>query len=52
MLLAGSLYLSGEHFFSAAKLIVLAHVPIMIIEGFVTAFIVQFVRKVKPEIMY
>jgi cobalt/nickel transport system permease protein len=51
ILLAGSLFLSGEHFLTAAQLTVLAHVPIMVIEGFVTAFIIQFVRKVKPEIL-
>jgi cobalt/nickel transport system permease protein len=52
MLLATSLFLSGEHFLPAAKIIVAAHAPIMVIEGFVTAFVVRFIRKVKPEIFY
>ena len=52
ILLAGSLFLSGDHFLTAAKIIIVAHAPIMVIEGFVTAFIVQFIRKVKPEILY
>ncbi len=50
ILLACSLFLSGEYFLNAARLVVVSHTPVMVIEGFVTAFIVQFIRKVKPEI--
>ena len=51
ILLAGSLFLSGEHFLPAAKMVIVAHVPIMVVEGVVTTCIVQFIRKVKPEIL-
>jgi cobalt/nickel transport system permease protein len=36
---------------SAAKLVVLAHIPIMIIEGLITVFVVEFVLKVQPEML-
>lgn len=49
LLVAFSLALSGEAFILAAKLTFLAHIPIMIIEGFVTAFAVMLLHRVKPE---
>ncbi len=52
IMVAVELALTGESFFTAAKLIVLAHVPVMIVEGLVTAIIVNFLRKVRPEILY
>ncbi|RED53684.1 cobalt transporter CbiM [Aestuariispira insulae] len=45
-----SLTLSGEKFYEAAKLVFLAHIPVMIIEGFVSAAAVYLIRKVKPEL--
>jgi cobalt/nickel transport system permease protein len=52
LMVAGSLVLAlGESIDSAARLIVLAHIPIMIIEGFITVFAVEFIRKVKPEML-
>jgi cobalt/nickel transport system permease protein len=51
ILVGGSLYLTGEAFLPAAKIIVIAHVPIMIIEGLLTAACALFLRKVKPEIL-
>lgn len=47
---AFSLTLSGDEFIPAAKFVVLAHIPIMIIEGILTGFAIYFLRKVKPEI--
>ncbi len=57
VLLAGifvalELSLTGENFKAAAKLILMAHLPIMIIEGIVTILIVGFLQKVRPEILW
>jgi cobalt/nickel transport system permease protein len=46
-----SLYLTGEAFLPAAKLIVAAHLPVMFIEGILTAACVLFLIKVRPEIL-
>lgn len=51
LLVGFSLYLTGEAFLPAAKLLVAAHLPIMFIEGFLTASCVLFLRKVKPELL-
>ncbi len=41
---------SGSQFIPAAELTFFAHIPVMIIEGTVTAFAVYLVRTVKPEL--
>ncbi len=41
----------GESMDSAAKLVVLAHIPVMIIEGLITVFVVEFILKVQPEML-
>jgi len=51
ILVALSLWFTEESFISAAKLIVLAHLPIMIIEGIITLFCVAFLKRVKPELL-
>ncbi|KZZ64988.1 cobalt transporter CbiM, partial [Oleiphilus sp. HI0128] len=51
LLVAGSLALSGEAFVLAAQATVLAHIPIMILEGFVTGAAVLLIRQVKPELL-
>lgn len=51
LLLATSLIFTGESFLEAAKLIVLAHLPVMVLEGFVAAFCLAFIIKVKPELL-
>ncbi len=50
-LVAFSLFLSGEQFLEAAAVALGAHIPIMVVEGFVTSVCVGFIRKVKPEIL-
>ncbi len=57
VLLAGifvalELSFTGENFRAAAKLILMAHLPIMIIEGIVTILVVGFLQKVRPEILW
>ncbi len=49
--LALLLALSGDEFVGVAKVAVLAHIPVMIIEGAVTGFAASFLTKVKPEIL-
>ena len=51
VLVAVALAFTGESFFNAAKVIVLAHIPVMIIEGIIVAACVKFLKKVKPEIL-
>ena len=51
LLVALSLISTGEAFVAAAKLLLVAHLPVMFIEGLVSAFCLVFLKKVKPEIL-
>jgi len=51
LLAALALIFTGESFLGAAKVIVAAHLPIMVIEGIMVAACVKFLKKVKPEIL-
>ncbi len=51
VMIGSSLYLTGEAFLPAAKVVVVAHLPVMLIEGFLTAACARFLRKVKPELL-
>ncbi len=51
ILVGFSLYLNGEAFLPAAKLLVAAHLPVMLIEGILTATCALFLRKVRPELL-
>ncbi len=51
ILVGFSLYLTGEAFLPAAKILVAGHVPVMLIEGIITAACVTFLKKVKPELL-
>lgn len=42
---------TDESFLPVAQLVLAAHIPIMVIEGFITLFVMAFLRKVKPEIL-
>lgn len=46
-----SLYLTGEAFLPVAKIIVAAHVPVMVIEGILTLACALFIKKVNPELL-
>lgn len=46
------LALSGDAFIPAAKLVFVAHIPVMIIEGLLTGFAVLLARKVKPDLFF
>ncbi len=51
LLLAMCLIFTGESFMQAAKVLVLAHLPVMFLEGLVVAFCLAFLMKVKPELL-
>ncbi|RLB77666.1 MAG: cobalamin biosynthesis protein CbiM, partial [Deltaproteobacteria bacterium] len=51
ILVAVALVTTGEAFLPAAKLIVVAHIPVMVIEGIITTVCVKFLQRVKPEIL-
>ncbi len=51
LLTALSLAATDEGFLRAAQLILLAHVPIMVVEGVVTAMAVSFLARVRPELL-
>ena len=51
LLLAASLIFTGESFLQAARILVLAHLPVMVLEGLVAAFCLAFLMKVKPELL-
>ena len=46
-----SLYFTGEAFLPAAKLVIAAHFPVMLIEGGLTVACALFLRRVKPELL-
>lgn len=48
---AAALALTGDAFLVTAQAILVAHVPIMIIEGILTAIAVGFLVKVRPEML-
>lgn len=49
MLLAGVLITTGEEFTFVAGAVLVAHLPVMVVEGLVTGTAVSFLRKVRPE---
>jgi cobalt/nickel transport system permease protein len=51
LLIAVALISTGESFMNVAKVIFVAHLPVMVIEGIVTSFCVLFLKRVKPEIL-
>ncbi len=50
LLAALALTMSGEGFVHAARLLVLAHLPVSVVEGIITSVSTSFIYKVKPEI--
>ena len=51
LLVAVALVFTGESFLQAARLVILAHIPVMVIEGFITGFCIAFLKKVKPQLL-
>lgn len=50
-MVAISLVFTGDPFFRIAKVVVIAHLPVMVIEGLITLFSAGFLRKLKPELL-
>lgn len=48
-LLVLMLALSGETFLETARLAFFAYIPVMVIEGIITFFLIRFLKKVYPE---
>jgi cobalt/nickel transport system permease protein len=51
LLVAVALLFSGQGFLQVAQLALVAHIPVMVIEGLVTFFIFFFFKKVRPEML-
>jgi len=51
VIMGGTLMFTEEGFLKASAMIIMAHLPVMIIEGFITVFIVGFLQKVQPEML-
>lgn len=52
ILTALALALTSEAFLPSAKLLLLAHIPVSIIEGFLSVFLISFLQRVRPDILY
>ncbi len=50
IMVAGSLFLAGRGFTAVAVAFWAVHLPIMLLEGFITGSAVVFLKKVRPEI--
>ncbi len=51
ILMAGALFLSNKGFLHVAGIVLLSHLPIMLIEGLITMFVVTFLHRVQPELL-
>ena len=51
LMVALSLNFTDQAFQEIAKMAVISHFPLMIIEGIISIFVVIFIKKVKPEII-
>jgi cobalt/nickel transport system permease protein len=51
MFLALLLASGGEDFFGVAKIALIAHIPVILIEAVISAFTVGFLARVKPELL-
>jgi cobalt/nickel transport system permease protein len=51
LLLAAALYLTEADFIAVASLAVAANLPVMVVEGVITAFCIAFLKKVEPGLL-
>jgi cobalt/nickel transport system permease protein len=51
IILGLALIFTEENFFEVAAIVIAAHIPVMIIEGIVTALCVAFLKKVQPTML-
>ena len=51
IILGLSLLFTEENFLEVSAIVIVAHIPVMIIEGMITAICVAFIRKVQPSML-
>jgi len=51
IILGLALVFTDENFFEVSAIVIVAHIPVMIIEGIVTAMCVAFLKKVQPAML-
>jgi len=51
LMVAACLVATGESFGAVARLVILAHLPVMAVEGTITVFIIEFIARVRPEML-
>ena len=51
MVAGAALMFTEENFLEIVQLFVIAHRPVMVIEGVITVFCVSFLRKVQPDLL-
>jgi cobalt/nickel transport system permease protein len=51
IMVGGALVFSNESFFKVAALVLIAHLPVMIIEGLITCLCMAFLKKVQPALL-
>jgi len=51
LLVCLALVVSDRAFDWAAFAVIMAHIPVMVVEGLLTIFIVEFLKKVRPEML-
>ena len=51
LIMSAGLALSGEAFVPLAGVIMLAHLPLMLVEGIISVALVNFLYRVKPEVL-
>jgi len=51
IILGLSLLFTEENFLEVSAIVIVAHIPVMIIEGIITAICVAFIRKVQPAML-
>lgn len=50
LLMAAALFLSDHGFLKVAMIALASHLPVMLIEGLITMFVISFLARVEPEI--
>ena len=51
LLVGLALIFTDKAFQWAAFAVVAAHIPVMVIEGLITVFVIEFLRKMRPEML-
>ncbi|PJC86665.1 cobalamin biosynthesis protein CbiM [Vibrio sp. HA2012] len=51
LMVALALTLSGDVFLNSASLVIVAHIPVALLEGFICAYSVHLLKKIRPELI-